>query len=257
MTVCTFCVLSFFCCCSCKSVVVLIDVSQQDLLPPRLWGSSLVRAAARIGTLGEKTPIMSEAMFERLENLGSVHRGRRSMQGSQASDGEGKERVRRDSFAGPDLPVRFSRISIASNQDSRDPWSQRSSEGSCDSPGHVAAPSTLTTSDFRQRADKDRSFTGSAPPGVRPPPKAGTGLFGAQTNDEDENDRDEPRRDLGSAPVPRPPPSVRPIVFSPAQHSPIASEPALNILTVTPECQYPTPTLATLLLRPPRPSHRR
>ena len=134
------------------------------------------------------------------------------MQGSQAADGEGKERVRRDSFAGPDLPVRFSRISIASNQDSRDPWSQRSSEGSCDdSPGHVAAPSTLTTSDFRQRADKDRSFTGSAPPGVRPPPKAGTGLFGAQTNDEDENDRDEPRRDLGSAPVPRPPPSVRPI----------------------------------------------
>ena len=148
---------------------------------------------------------MSDAMFERLEGLGAMGRGRRS---KQAGDGEERERVRRDSFAGPNLPVRFSRISIASNQDSNDPWSQRS-EDSCDSSGHVAAPSPLTSSDFRQRADKDRSFTGSAPPGVRPPTKGGAGLFGAPTNDEDEIDRDEPRRDSGSAPVTRPPPSVR------------------------------------------------
>ena len=169
-------------------------------------------------------------MFERLENLGSVRRGRRPMQGSQAADGEGKERVRRDSFAGPDLPVRFSRISIASNQDSKDPWSQRSSEGSCDSPGNVAAPSTLTTSDFRQRADKDRSFTGSAPPGVRPPTKGGTGLFGApDLQNDDQDDRDDPRRDSGSAPVTRPPPSVRarrrPLVVSPALHGPVPQSP--------------------------------
>ena len=143
-------------------------------------------------------------MFERLDGLGATARGRRPKQVA----GGGQERVRRDSFAGPDLPVRFSRISIASNQDSKDPWSQRS-ESSCDSSGHVAAPSPLTSSDFRQRADKDRSFTGSAPPGVRPPTKGGAGLFGAPTNDEDEIDCDEPRRDSGSAPVTRPPPSVR------------------------------------------------
>lgn len=148
---------------------------------------------------------MSDAMFERLEGLGAMGGGRRP---KQAGDGGERERVRRDSFAGPNLPVRFSRISIASNQDSKDPWSQRS-EDSCDSSGHVAAPSPLTSSDFRQRADKDRSFTGSAPPGVRPPTKGGAGLFGAPTNDEDEIDCDEPRRDSGSAPVTRPPPSVR------------------------------------------------
>ena len=108
---------------------------------------------------------MSDAMFERLEGLGAMGGGRRP---KQAGDGGERERVRRDSFAGPNLPVRFSRISIASNQDSKDPWSQRS-EDSCDSSGHVAAPSPLTSSDFRQRADKDRSFTASAPPGLRPP----------------------------------------------------------------------------------------
>ena len=169
---------------------------------------------------------MSDAMFERLEGLGAMGRGRGRR---PKPDGGGQERVRRDSFAGPDLPVRFSRISIASNQDSKDPWSQRS-ESSCDSSGHVAAPSPLTSSDFRQRADKDRSFTGSAPPGVRPPTKGGTGLFGApDSQNDDQDDRDDPRRDSGSAPVTRPPPSVRarrrPLVVSPALHGPVPRSP--------------------------------
>ena len=176
-------------------------------------------------------------MFERLDGLGATARGRRPKQVA----GGGQERVRRDSFAGPDLPVRFSRISIASNQDSKDPWSQRS-ESSCDSSGHVAAPSPLTSSDFRQRADKDRSFTGSAPPGVRPPTKRGPGLFGTPANEEDEIGHDEPRRDSGSAPVTRPPPLVRarrsPAV-PPALRGPIASQPTLNFRTVTPQWQYP------------------
>ena len=199
---------------------------------------------------------MSDAMFERLEGLGAIGRGRRS---KQAGDGGERERVRRDSFAGPDLPVRFSRISIASNQDSKDPWSQRSDSSghSGDSSGHVAAPSPLTSSDFRQRADKDRSFTGSAPPGVRPPTKGRTGLFGAPTNNEDEIDHDEPRRDAGSAPVTRPPPLVRarqsPLVVSPALHGPITSEPTLNTRTVTPQCQDPKPTLGFAFTPPPPP----
>ena len=64
------------------------------------------------------------------------------------------------SLAGPDLPVHFSQISIASNSFSYDPWSGG---------GGVETTHTLTSSSFRQQADKDRSFTASAPPGARPP----------------------------------------------------------------------------------------
>ena len=141
---------------------------------------------------------MSEAMFGRLEGIGAMGRGRR---GRPSGEG-GIERVRRDSFAGPDLPVRFSRISIASNKDSADPWSMRSESTGDDS--EAAQPSTLTSADFRQRADKDRSFTGSAPPGVRPPTKGRLGALD-MTNDDAEIDHDEPRRDAGSAPATRPP----------------------------------------------------
>ena len=69
------------------------------------------------------------------------------------------------SQAGPDLPVRFSRWSIASNLDSNDPWSSLG-ESSQDLDN---VQSTLTSASFRQRMDKDRSFTASAPPGARPP----------------------------------------------------------------------------------------
>ena len=79
------------------------------------------------------------------------------------------------SAAGPELPVRFSQGSIASNRNSlHDPWSSGRSDESGGSSnggalGDAAAHTTLTTPTFRQRADKDRSFTASAPPGLRPP----------------------------------------------------------------------------------------
>ena len=120
------------------------------------------------------------------------------------------------SAAGPDLPVRFSQCSIASNRDSlHDPWSGRSDDSGPLSPlGDAAAQTTLTSPMFRQRADKDRSFTASAPPGVRPPsnrqtPGAGWTRDGADDDDDAENGMDrankisriEPRRDALSTPV--------------------------------------------------------
>ena len=120
------------------------------------------------------------------------------------------------SAAGPDLPVRFSQCSIASNRDSlHDPWSGRSDDSGPLSPlGDAAAQTTLTSPMFRQRADKDRSFTASAPPGVRPPsnrqtPGAGWIRDGADDDDDAENGMDrankisriEPRRDALSTPV--------------------------------------------------------
>ena len=97
------------------------------------------------------------------------------------------------SLAGPDLPVHFSQISIASNSFSYDPWSQSATH-----------TSTLTSSSFRQQADKDRSFTTSAPPGARPPSNRRTpsatsimhmdGHEGT-LDDNDETSCGEPRRD--------------------------------------------------------------
>ena len=69
------------------------------------------------------------------------------------------------SAAGPDLPVKFSPWSIASNRDSNDPFESAGGSGE----DLNDAQSTLTSASFRQRADKDRSFTASAPPGARPP----------------------------------------------------------------------------------------
>jgi len=93
-----------------------------------------------------------------------------------SSDRSGRESP--GSAAGPELPVRFSQCSIASNRDSHDPWSGRSDDsgGSFNGGalGDAAAYTTLTTPTFRQRADKDRSFTASAPPGLRPPSKRQT-----------------------------------------------------------------------------------
>ena len=99
------------------------------------------------------------------------------------------------SQAGPDLPVRFSRWSIASNLDSNDPWSSLG-ESSQDLDN---VQSTLTSASFRQRMDKDRSFTASAPPGARPPCRKPSATSIMQFDDSDGGDeRDygvEPRRD--------------------------------------------------------------
>jgi hypothetical protein len=72
------------------------------------------------------------------------------------------------SVAGPDLPVRFSPWSIASNRDSIDPFSRGQSAGGSGEDLNNAQ-STLTSAAFRQQMDKGRSFTASAPPGARPP----------------------------------------------------------------------------------------
>ena len=99
------------------------------------------------------------------------------------------------SVAGPDLPVRFSPWSIASNRDSIDPFSRGESAGgsgedlsnaqstltsaafrqqmertsSFSGGGPSPTPQPLTSAAFRQQMDKGRSFTASAPPGARPP----------------------------------------------------------------------------------------
>ena len=77
------------------------------------------------------------------------------------------------SVAGPDLPVRFSAWSIASNRDSKDPFSHGGRPGgtSGEHGGEALsdAQCTLTSASFRQRMDSARSFTASAPPGARPP----------------------------------------------------------------------------------------
>ena len=97
------------------------------------------------------------------------------------------------SAAGPDLPVKFSPWSIASNRDSNDPFESAGGSGE----DLNDAQSTLTSASFRQRADKDRSFTASAPPGARPPdsrrPSATSVVYG-DVNDGDETDS-RPRRD--------------------------------------------------------------
>ena len=99
------------------------------------------------------------------------------------------------SLAGPDLPVHFSQISIASNSFSYDPWSGG---------GGVETTHTLTSSSFRQQADKDRSFTASAPPGARPPSNrrmpSATSIMHVDSHegaldDNDETDCGELRRD--------------------------------------------------------------
>jgi len=86
-------------------------------------------------------------------------------QDSHNSDSEGEEFE--GSSAGPDLPVRLSQISIASDMESHDPWGQCDSLPDEDDPPNAAT--TLTTPGFRQRADRERTFTASAPPGMRPP----------------------------------------------------------------------------------------
>ena len=145
---------------------------------------------------------MSGGISEQLKIL-SANRARRQ---KQSSDEGQPPRVRRDSFAGPELPVRFTRMSIASNKHSNDPWSMReSSRGSSEALCDAAQASPLTTAEFRQKADKDRSFTGSAPPGVRPPTKRRTTSMPNMINDDDEIGHDAPKRDSGSAPVTRPP----------------------------------------------------
>mmetsp|Transcript_7582 Transcript_7582/g.18850 ORF Transcript_7582/g.18850 Transcript_7582/m.18850 type:complete len:296 (+) Transcript_7582:88-975(+) len=134
------------------------------------------------------------------------------------------------SSAGPDLPVRLSQISIASDMDSHDPWGQSPSDDD-DEPSNTT---TLTTPGFRQRADRARTFTASAPPGMRPPPSrrseadddatagsvVGRDLGGDLGRDphaelelkvememerEMEMGREQPRRDCASEPTPRPP----------------------------------------------------
>jgi len=89
------------------------------------------------------------------------------------------------SMPGPELPVHFSEFSIASNKDSYDPWgslreraTEMESGGDSSEPCGARLPSfvarplhsgTLTSPSFRRLADKDRSFTASAPSGARPP----------------------------------------------------------------------------------------
>ena len=101
------------------------------------------------------------------------------------------------SLAGPDLPVHFSQISIASNRFSYDPWSQ--SHSGSGGKGEAAYTSPLTSASFRQQMDKDRSFTASAPPGARPPCRKPSATSIMQFDDSDGGDeRDygvEPRRD--------------------------------------------------------------
>jgi len=102
------------------------------------------------------------------------------------------------SVAGPDLPVRFSPWSIASTGDSSDPFSLGESAGGSGEDLNNAQ-STLTSASFRQRADKDRSFTASAPPGARPPDSRGPSAIRVVYGDDDDNDGDgidgTPRRD--------------------------------------------------------------
>ena len=102
------------------------------------------------------------------------------------------------SMAGPDLPVRFSTWSIASNRDSKDPFSQGESAGGTSGEGLSDAQCTLTSASFRQRMDSNRSSTASAPPGARPPgsrrPPRVTSMYGDVDVDRDETD-DRPRRD--------------------------------------------------------------
>ena len=109
------------------------------------------------------------------------------------------------SMAGPDLPVRFSTWSIASNRDSKDPFSQGESAGGTSGEGLSDAQCTLTSASFRQRMDSARSFTASAPPGARPPsarrPPCVTSVYGDVDVDRDETD-DRPRRDAASPPSP-------------------------------------------------------
>ena len=57
------------------------------------------------------------------------------------------------SVAGPDLPVRFSPWSIASNRDSIDPFSRGESAGGSGE-DLSNAQSTLTSAAFRQQMDK-------------------------------------------------------------------------------------------------------
>ena len=116
----------------------------------------------------------------------------------QAEQSEKREvRSRRNSSAGPDLPLRFSQGSIASTRHSIDPFSVEE------------LASTLTSPEFRQRVDKDRSFTGSAPPGARPPPARGAGASDlAYSGPGDERDGSGGRR-ATSAPVVRPPSASR------------------------------------------------
>ena len=105
------------------------------------------------------------------------------------------------SVAGPDLPVRFSTWSIASNRDSKDPFSQGGRAGgtSGEHGGDALsdAECTLTSASFRQRMDSARSFTASAPPGARPPsarrPPRVTSAYGDVDEREETDDR--PRRD--------------------------------------------------------------
>ena len=118
---------------------------------------------------------------------------------SKLSDERSSSSLSLRSMAGPELPVRLSRWSIASNKDSHDPWSMRESSGGSSSGSGEArgeAPqSTLTSASFRQRMDKDRSFTASAPPGARPPDSRKSGSTSAE--DEENNitgNATEPRR---------------------------------------------------------------
>ena len=105
------------------------------------------------------------------------------------------------SVAGPDLPVRFSTWSIASNRDSKDPFSHGGRPGgtSGEHGGEALsdAQCTLTSASFRQRMDSARSFTASAPPGARPPsarrPPCVTSVYGDVDEREETDDR--PRRD--------------------------------------------------------------
>ena len=75
----------------------------------------------------------------------------------------------------------------------------------------------LTTPGFRQRADRERTFTASAPPGMRPPPRRSepdeaTDSFvdrdldrdlGREAEAEMEMSRGQPRRDAVFTPCPR------------------------------------------------------
>ena len=75
----------------------------------------------------------------------------------------------------------------------------------------------LTTPGFRQRADRERTFTASAPPGMRPPPRRSepddaTDNFvdrdldrdlGREAEAEMEMSRGQPRRDAVFTPCPR------------------------------------------------------
>ena len=120
---------------------------------------------------------------------------------SLQSDDKREPRSRRTSNAGPDLPLRFSRTSIASSPHSNDPY-EAAPERAC----HPVATGTLTSPEFRQRVDKDRSFTGSAPPGARPPPARAPSMPAAYGSTSDDNEDVHERRQEQSAPLVRPPP---------------------------------------------------